>query len=159
MKSKISYSRFSIILTVLVMGALFIACIATVREDAAFLLLLATYLALFIPGLLYGPAYLKIDAGYIVLGSILRNKKILIHDVESVERYTPAAGTIRICASGGFLGYWGIFRDGCIGKYYGFYGKSSDCFIVRMKDGGNYVLGCDRPDEMISCLKSQMKMV
>lgn len=77
-------------------------------------------------------------------------------EVENVELFQPTMGAIRICASGGFMGYWGIFREGDIGKYYGFYGKASDCFLVRLKNGNKYVLGCDQPEKMVDYIKMQI---
>lgn len=79
-----------------------------------------------------------------------------MRDVESVELFQPTMGSIRICASGGFMGYWGIFREGDIGRYYGFYGKASDCFLVRLKNGDKYVLGCNNHDKMVDYIYSQI---
>lgn len=156
MKSKISYSRFAILLTAILSGVLFVACIATVKEEPAFFSLLAIFLILYISALFFGAAYIKADSYNIVLGSLLRSKKIPMSEVESVELFQPTMGAIRICASGGFMGYWGTFREGDIGKYYGFYGKASDCFLVRLKNGSKYVLGCDHPDKMTDYIKSQI---
>lgn len=156
MKSKISYSRFATLLTAILSAGLFVACIASVKEEPAFFMLLAIYLILFVSILFFGAAYIKADSNYIVLGSLLRVKKIPMRDVESVEIFTPGTGTIRVCASGGFMGYWGKFRDRSIGMYYGFYGKSSDCFLVRLNNGKKYVLGCNNPDKMVDYINSQI---
>lgn len=156
MKSKISYSRYVIFLTAILFGVLFVACIATVRETPAFFILLAIFLILYVSGLFFGTAYIKADSNFIVLGSLLRCKKISMSEVENVELFQPTMGAIRICASGGFMGYWGIFREGDIGKYYGFYGKASDCFLVRLKNGNKYVLGCDQPEKMVDYIKMQI---
>lgn len=77
-------------------------------------------------------------------------------EVESVELFQPTMGAIRICGSGGFMGYWGIFREGDIGNYIAFYGKASDCFLVRLKNGSKYVLGCNQPDKMVDYINSQI---
>lgn len=156
MKSKISYSRFVTLLTAILSGVLFVACIATVKEEPAFFSLLAIFIILYLSALFFGAAYIKADNNNIVLGSLLRSKKIPMSEIESVELFQPTMGAIRICASGGFMGYWGIFREGDIGKYYGFYGKASDCFLVRLKNGSKYVLGCDHPDKMVDYIKSQI---
>lgn len=157
MKSKINYSRFSTILTVLIYGLLFIGCTATVHEKPTFFILLSIYIFLIISGLLYGAAYVKVSPDYILLGSIMKCQKIPIRNVESVEQFQPTMGAIRIFGSGGFMGYWGIFREGDIGRYYAFYGKSSECFLVRMKNGDKYVLGCDHPNAMIEYIKKLLK--
>ena len=79
-----------------------------------------------------------------------------MRNVESVELFMPTMGAIRIFASGGFMGYWGIFREGDIGRYYGFYGKASDCFLVRMKNGDKYVLGCENPKIMVDYINANI---
>ncbi|MDO4320400.1 MAG: PH domain-containing protein [Bacteroidales bacterium] len=157
MKSKVSLSRYSLILTALLYGLLFVGCIVTVHEEVAFFILLSIYVVLILFGLMCGVAYIKVDSGYIWMCSILRSKKIPVGNVESVELFQPTMGAIRIVGSGGFMGYWGIFREGDIGRYYAFYGKSSECFLVRMKNGDKYVLGCDRPDVMADYIKAHMK--
>lgn len=154
MKQKITYSRFSAILTVLVLGLLLIGCVATVNDRHKFFILLPVFLILVVSALFYGASYIRVDEDHIVLGSVLRGAKIALNDVESVEMFQPAKGAVRIFASGGFMGYWGMFNGRDIGRYYGFYGRASDCFLVRMKDGGKYVLGCDHPEEMVARIRS-----
>ncbi len=51
------------------------------------------------------------------------------------------------------MGYWGMFKEGDIGHYTAYYGKASDCFLVRLDNGDKYVLGCKNPDEMIAYIK------
>lgn len=156
MKSKISFSRFATVLTAIILIVLCVGCIATVHEKGAFFILLAIYIALIVAGLFYGAAYIKADSENIILGSIFRSKKIPVRDILSAELFQPTMGAIRICASGGFMGYWGIFKEGDIGRYYAFYGKASDCFLVRMKNGDKYVLGCDNPSKIVGYIDSQL---
>lgn len=80
-----------------------------------------------------------------------------MRNVKSAELFQPTMGSIRICASGGYMGYWGIFREGDIGQYTAFYGKASDCFLIRLKNGDKYVLGCEAPASMVDYIKSQIK--
>ena len=76
--------------------------------------------------------------------------------IVSVERFNPTMGAKRILGSGGFMGYWGIFREGDVGRYTAYYGKASDCFMLRLDNGDQYVLGCRRSDEMIEYIRSQI---
>lgn len=156
MKQKISYSRYVSILTALLFGIVFIACIATVHEKPLFFAILAVYLVLIVTALFFGVAYLKATPDYIILGSILRSKKIRVIDIESVELFQPTMGAVRILGSGGFMGYWGIFKEGDIGRYYAFYGKASDCFLVRLRNGDKYLLGCKDPASMLSYLRPHL---
>ena len=156
MKAKVIYSKFAALLTVVLLGVLVAGCIAAFDEKISFYSLLGILLMLIVTGMFYGAVYVKADSRYLVLGSVLRGKKLLMANVQSVELFQPTMGAIRICASGGFMGYWGIFRESDIGRYYGFYGKASDCFLVRMQNGDKYVIGCDRPQEMVGYIKSQI---
>ena len=63
----------------------------------------------------------------------------------------------RICGSGGWFGYYGWFSEPSIGKYFAYYGKASDCFLVTLKDGKKYVLGCESPDEMVEVINKLIK--
>ena len=119
-------------------------------------MLLVIYLILLVSSLFYGASYIKADNNNIIMGSILKCRKIPMQNLESIKLFQPTMGAIRIFASGGFMGYWGIFREGDIGRYYAFYGKASDCFLVRMKNGDKYVLGCDNPDKMVDYINSHI---
>ncbi len=156
MKSKISLSQFSIVLTSILCGALLIGYIVIINEPSAFYTLLGIYILLFCSILFFAPLYIKSDSDSITLGCILRKHKLQIQNIESVELFQPTMGAYRICASGGFCGYWGIFKGSDIGRYYAFYGKASDCFLIRMKNGKQYVLGCNNPSEMVNYIKSQI---
>lgn len=157
MKSRIKYSPFVVVLTTIILVVLYASCIALVREKVAFFVLLSLFVIISVCGLLYGPWYLKASPDNIVMGSLLRKRRILMRNVASAELFQPTMGAIRIWASGGFMGYWGIFREGDIGRYYAFYGKSSDCILVRMKNGDKYVLGCENPSAMLDYIQSHIR--
>lgn len=158
MKLKVKNSRYVNAVTSIILGVLYIGCMVTIirHEYLAFYALLSIFLILVVFGFIYGVVYIKMTPDNIVLGSILRRKKILMRDVKSAELFQPTLGAIRIFGSGGFMGYWGIFKEGDIGRYYAFYGKSSDCFLVRMKNGDKYVLGCEEPSRAVEYINSQI---
>lgn len=156
MKSRIRYSRYATLLTIIILGVLFICCIVSIHEKPVFFTLLPIYIVLIISAFFYAPAYIETTPDYVIMGSILKSKRIHMSDIESVELFQPTMGAIRIFASGGFMGYWGMFRERDIGRYYAFYGKASDCFLIRMKNGDKYVLGCDDPSKMVACIRSHI---
>lgn len=157
MKSKVSFSRYSTAITWVLNGALYVGCFLTFNEKPVFFTLLALALLLLLLGLLYAPVYIEADPDYITIGSILQKRRLPMRDVESVELFQPTMGAIRIFGSGGYMGYWGLFRERDIGKYTAYYGKASDCFLVRMKNGGKYVLGCENPRPMVNYISSLIK--
>ena len=103
---------------------------------------------------MFGPWYIRADKDYVIARSILKSKKIPVRDIESIELFQPTIGAVRILGSGGFMGYWGMFKEGDIGRYRAFYGKASDCFLIRMKNGEKYVPGCETPNKMVEHIKS-----
>ena len=156
MKSRIAYSRFAALLTAIVSVILLVACVLTVQEKPAFFALLVIFLISVVSALFYGAFYIEADAANIIMGSVFKRKRIPMREVVSVELFQPTMGAIRIFGSGGYMGYWGIFREGGIGRYYAFYGKASDCFLVRTKNGDKYVLGCSNPEKMVDYINSQI---
>lgn len=157
MKAKIVYSRYATIVTALIFGVLFVCTVASVHQKAVFWVLIPVYLLMVLTGMLCGAAYIRINPDYVILGSLLKSKKIPVGNIESVELFQPTMGAVRIFGSGGFWGYWGLFREGDIGRYYAFYGKASDCFLLRMKNGDKYVLGCENPSAAVSYIRSLIR--
>lgn len=85
--------------------------------------------------------------------SPLQKHVITVRNIASIELFQPTMGAIRVFGSGGFMGYWGIFREGDVGRYMAYYGKASDCFLIRMKNGDKYVIGCNNPSIIVEYLK------
>lgn len=156
MKSYVKLSVFSSALTIIVTGLLLSGCIVTYEDKRAFFILLAVIIILVLSGLLYAPVAVQVDDTCITIIHPLRRSRIPLSDVASVEWYRPVLGTIRICASGGFMGYWGKFRAPGTGFYTACYGKASDCFLLCTSSGAKYVLGCADPDRMIKFIKSRI---
>lgn len=158
MKSKVEYSAFSWVLTVIIILGLVVALIASRNEPGAFYLILGILLLLVIPSLFFAPVSISADNKEICVHSALRKISIPMAEVVSIERYRPLPGTIRTCASGGFMGYWGTFRDNVSKNYTGFWGKNDDCFMVTLANGKKYLLGCQNPDAMLAYLRSQINL-
>lgn len=157
MKSKISLSTYSIILTTVLTAVLAGLSVYTFGENLpAFILVLTVLLTLLVFSALYAPRYLEVTDRHIVVYSLLKNHTILLSDVVAVEQFAPTLGAIRIAASGGYFGYWGIFREGDIGLYTGYYGKASRCILVRLKNGDKYLLGTDDPAATAACIASRL---
>jgi hypothetical protein len=38
-----------------------------------------------------------------------------------------------------------------------YYGKASDCFLIRLDNGKKYVLGCKDADAMVDYIQKQIK--
>ncbi len=158
MKSKVKYSKFSTILTlsILVLMAGLAGYTFGSDETAAFIILVAVLLILLVMSGFYAPLWIEAEGDQIIIKSPFKTHKLAIPDIASIELMQPTMGAIRICGSGGFMGYWGLFREADIGRYMAYYGRASDCFFIRMKNGDKYMLGCENPDEMVEYIKERM---
>lgn len=116
------------------------------REDSAvFITLLVCLIGWALCTLWYAPLAISADDCSVSIHRALRIKEIPYTDIKSVEFCLPTMAERRICGSGGFMGYWGWFSDKLIGKYFAYYGKASDTFLITLKDGRKYMLGCKNP--------------
>lgn len=156
MKQRVDLSTFSFITTIICI-AVFIICFFI--NDPPFnvkLILAAMLVLILIAGLFYMPLSIAADKYAIYVKRSLKIKTIPMKEVKSVRLCPPTMGAIRVCGSGGFMGYWGWFRERDLGRYFAYYGRSSDCFLVELKDGHKYVLGCRNPQQMVDYINSNL---
>lgn len=151
MTSRVKLSTYSLMLTIIVVAVMITAAtLLFVNGERIGFIVAALLLAALISGIILAPVAIVADDRNIIVRSMWGSRKIPLSEIGSVELFKPTMGAIRIFASGGFMGYWGIFREGDIGRYKGYYGKASDCFLICMKNGDKYVLGCEHPEKMVN---------
>lgn len=157
MKQPVILSTFSLIITIvsnaLILSIMFLNNPPVYVQISLGVIWGMTVLA----SLFYMPLSISADKTAIYINRSLRIKAIPIQDVASVKLCPPTMGAIRICGSGGFFGYWGWFKERDLGKYFAYYGRSSDCFLVELKDGRKYVLGCKNAPKMVEYIQSLIK--
>lgn len=149
MKSRVELSTYSSVVTFLIFGVL-IGCIIIGWRQSVISGIIGCSLVviLMIVSLIYAPLSVVLDDKGVNINSSFKVRAIPYGDIASVELFQPTMGARRILGSGGFMGYWGLFREGDIGKYTAYYGKASDCFMLTLRDGRKYVLGCKNPDKI-----------
>lgn len=111
---------------------------------------------LIVPALFYMPLSISVDDKSVKIRRPLLTKRIPISDISDVKLCAPTMGARRICGSGGWLGWYGWFSEGDLGKYFAYYGKASDCFLVILKDGSKYMLGCADAPAMTAAIISRL---
>lgn len=154
MKSRVIISTYSLVLTIIVTGVL-VACCICAYGSYMFIVISTLTLLLLISSMIYAPLSISANEKELCVNSPYKIHSITMRRIVSVERFMPTMGAKRLVGSGGFLGYWGIFRQGDIGRYMAYHGKASDCFLVRLDNGDKYVLGCKNPDAMVAYIQSQ----
>lgn len=151
LKKRVDISTWSTILTILTMAALIGICIwqfnKNENEAICWLLLVIMVVCSFFT-LFYCPMYLRLTEDSLNVETSLRIKRFPLSEIDEVKICPPTMSEIRICGSDGFFGYWGWFREPSIGKYFAYYGMSSQTFLIRLKSGRQYMLGCRDAKEM-----------
>lgn len=107
-------------------------------------------IGLLLSSLFYMPISVSVDNNNLEIHRPLKIKSIPLNDISEVKQCPPTMAALRICGSGGYFGWYGWFKERDLGKYFAYYGKSSDCFLVILKNGRKYVLGCKDAPEMVS---------
>lgn len=158
MKERIVYSKASWVLTIVLTAALVGGLVCTVHEPAGFFSILFIVICLYPVALFYAPVSITANDNEITIHSLLNKRSIAMSEVVKVENpFKPLPGTIRIWASGGFMGYWGKFRDSKTGSYIGYWGNGNDCFMLTLANGKKYLLGCQNSNAMAAYIEQHIK--
>lgn len=158
MKQRVKLSTYSIIISIAGIAILVALMIFELRQnhDIAAYFIAAGLVILSVAALIYAPMSISADIDTLSVNRLLRDKSIPLANIKSIELCPPTMSEKRICGSGGWFGYWGWMSEPSIGKYFAYYGKASDCFLVRLKNGRQYMLGCENPATMVEFIKSRM---
>lgn len=116
----------------------------------------AVFAAMLISALFYAPVSVTLTDSDLIIRRPLKSRVIPIFEIASVRMCPPTMGEYRACGSGGFFGYWGRFGDGDTGRYFAYYGRASDCFLVTLRDGRKYMIGCREGKEMEEALAAKL---
>lgn len=157
MKQKVKFSTYSLIVTATVMILCVVGILSLLGDGAKLTLFCIIMGTATIAGLYYCPKSIVANESGVTLHRLLSSLKGFSYkSIQDVDTCYPSAGGLRLCGSGGFFGYWGYFSDIMIGAYFGYYGSRRNCLLLKMKDGKQYVLGCNNAVEMVAYIKQQM---
>lgn len=159
MKERVDISTYStlmsLVASVILIGVFFFAMRSA--NPWAFYMSGGFILLLYTGVLIFMPMSLSVDNDSLDINRSFCYKSIPLAKIESVELCQPTMGAHLIFGSNGWFGYWGWFSEKDLGKYFASYGKASDCFLVRLKDGRQYMLGCRNPKAFVDFLKEKKK--
>lgn len=146
----------SILSTILISGV-FLYAKRQPHHEIAVWILWATIVVLVAFTLFYMPLSIALDNDRLTIIRPLKSKSIPLSEIKETKACNPTMGAKRVFGSGGWFGWYGLFREDDLGKYFAYYGKASDCFLVTLKDGRKYMLGCQDSPEVVSALTQKMK--
>lgn len=158
MKQKVKISLYSLIVTLAALTIYaFVISIALQRNEMiSFWIATTAMIAIVVGSLFYMPLSVTVDDRRLKVRRPLKSKIISLDDIEIVEQLSPTMNERRIFGSGGWCGYWGWFKENDLGKYFAYYGKSSDCIFLRLKNGKQYMIGCENPEKVIEIIRKKI---
>ena len=159
MKQTVKLSTYSFIMTILTLIALigvFVWEYYKTGSEAVLWIFLGIMMLWAFCVLFYGPLSIELTGSTLNINRSLRIKEIPLADIQVVKLCPPTLAAKRIFGSGGCFGYWGWFSERDLGKYFAYYGKSSDCFLIELIDGKKYILGCENAPAMVDALKARI---
>ncbi len=155
MKKQVVLSSYCYIISALstaLMCGIFIYALKQPDNEWAVWSLGGAIVILFLFTLCFMPLSISLDNESLNINRPLKIKSIPLAEITDVRLCSPTMGAKRICGSGGWFGWYGWFKENDLGKYFAYYGKASDCFLVTLKDGRRYMLGCKDVPEMVKAI-------
>lgn len=151
MKQSVKFSPYTLFLTICSLTVLIAIMLILLRDGQEIAAYVFAGIIVFICSLslFYAPISVSVDDHCLNVNRKLRSRSIPFDEIESIRLCPPTMGERRVCGSGGWFGYWGRFYDREVGRYFAYYGKSSDCFLVRLRNGRQYVIGCQNPQAIV----------
>lgn len=156
MKSKVTLSAYCKVITFALIILLIIGIVSCRDNESKLWALVVVSIALISFSLFYFPTSIETTNSSLIIHRFLKSKIIPYSFISSADTCIPSAGGLRLCGSGGFLGYWGYFNDIIIGTYFGYYGNRNQCILIKLKNGKQYVVSCEEPIQMISSINDHL---
>lgn len=156
MKSKVTLSAYCKVITFALIILLIIGIVSCRDNESKLWALVVISIALIGFSLFYFPTNIETTNSSLIIHRFLKSKIIPYSFISSADTCIPSAGGLRLCGSGGFLGYWGYFNDIIIGTYFGYYGNRNQCILIKLKNGKQYVVSCEEPIQMISSINDHL---
>ncbi len=158
-KQRVELSSYCWIITLLTTAficGIFICCLKITDNDIAVWLWGVAIAVMFLSALCYMPLSISLDNESLNINRSVKIKSIPLTEIANVKLCAPTMGAKRICGSGGWFGWYGWFLEKDLGKYFAYYGKVSDCFLVTLKNGKKYMLGCKDAPEMVNAINEKI---
>lgn len=160
LKKRVELSAYSMVLSILstvLLCGIFIYILKQPDNLWAVCILGIMIIILFLSTLLFMPLSVSVDSESLNVNCPFKVKSIPLSDILEIRLCSPTMGEKRIFGSGGWFGYYGWFSEKDLGKYFAYYGKASDCFLVTLKNGKKYMLGCNDPAEIVETVSNRIR--
>jgi len=103
----------------------------------------------------FAPLAFEVRPDAVVVKRVGRDVSIPRGEIHEVRRIEPGEARLvwRLCGSGGFLGFFGLFYSSRSGKFWVYAGNRQDLVLLALADGTKIVISPYRPDEFIKAVQ------
>lgn len=142
------YDTLAKTVTIVVIAVL---CIVAVAADSW--VIAALNLLLIAGTFAYSPRGYRVEGNDVLVRRPLHH--LSIKGVDAARRVTPEelSGSLRLFASGGLFGYFGLFRGAALGNAWWYVTDRSTAVLLRTADGSQAVVSPDDPVSFLEQLK------
>lgn len=101
------------------------------------------------------PMSIELNDTEIVLHKLIGCLHIPLDKITKTEPFETDGSEVRICGSGVFLGYTGLFYNKKLGRYHSYVGCYKQAFLVCAENNKKYVFSCENRELIISTIKNK----
>lgn len=147
----------SFLLLVLLVGVFGVMAVDAYAQRSGYFYIAVATLVVVGVLLCYVPLRLELTADALVIHKIIGRRQLPFSRIVAVSpREQGWKGDIRVCGSGGLLGFLGWFRSREVGTYFSYVTDTSSMFWVITADR-TYLLSCNDSGEMVGQLSERIK--
>lgn len=144
------------ILTIVLTIVFSVVCLCPVWLPLSTLWLTLSGLVCLAAGFVKAPLRVLATGDSLVIKLVTGAKKIPYGKIRKIDLFPCPDLSWRVMGSGGFMGYYGVFRSRALGRFHAYVGTPRDSILVELKDGGYMVFSCADPDAMVSAVRSHL---
>lgn len=156
MRQRITLDRQALTVTILVTAAMLFVCAMPLWFPISTLWLAIPALFLLIGLYAQAPVAVVVTGDAVVVNRVIGERRIPLADIERVERMPRPDLSWRLMGSGGFMGYWGLFRSRTLGRFHAYVGSPRQSVLLLLKGSRPVVFSCADPDAMCALLRQRL---
>jgi hypothetical protein len=105
--------------------------------------------------ILFAPMGFEVTGDAVVVKRLGRDVTISRGDIREVRRLDvrQTGFTWRLCGSGGFFGWFGLFHNRGLGDFWAYAGNQDDLVLLTLADGTKVVLSPSMPDAFLEAMQ------
>ena len=157
MKETLDYNFSSIVMTVFGIILLIAVPFIPFANILTLITIGIVWLLIILSVLILAPITISADDNGLIVNSLLKKHSLKIAEIQTVQKYPAVSNEMSLIFSYGFFGFWGWRREEFIGRYFSYYGTPDNTFLVIMRDGRRYRIGCHNAADIRDYLQNRLR--